>query len=76
MTDDETRRLNTALLFLELLIDSAGERETEIKDLAWAAHSYIQSVLLDGTLPDEEARKLYAKMQAVQAINEARKRLK
>lgn len=76
MTDDETRRLNIALLFLDLLIDSAGEQETEIKDLAWAAHSYIQSVLLDDTLPDQEARQLYAKMQAMQAINEARKGLK
>jgi hypothetical protein len=74
MTDDERNRLTISLLFLELIIDSPDEQETETKDFAWAAHSYIQSVVLEATLPDEEARNLYIKLQTNYAINEARKR--
>ena len=74
MTEDERNRLNSSLLFLELLIDSFDEQATELKDLAWAAHSYIQSVVLEATLPNEDARNLYFKLQASYTINEARKK--
>lgn len=75
MTDDERTRLNISLLFLELIVDSSAEQEAEIKELAWAAHSYIQSVVLEATLPNEDARNLYSKLQTSYAINEAKKRL-
>jgi hypothetical protein len=75
MTDDECNRLNISLLFLELIIDSSDEQKTEIKDLAWAAHSYIQSIVAGATLPNEDARSLYSKLQTSYAINEARKKL-
>lgn len=72
MTDDERRRLNIALLFIELIIDSSEESEPLINDLAWAAHSYLQSVTLEAFLPSEEAQQLFAKIQAASAIEDAK----
>ena len=74
ITDDERYRLNIALLFLELIIDASEGDELSVSDLAWAAHSYLQSVTLGATLPDEEARQMFSKFQAMSAIVEARKR--
>lgn len=73
MTDDEHQRLNIALLFIELIIDASEESEPSINDLAWAAHSYLQSVVLEASLPDEEAQQLFAKFQAMSAIIDAKK---
>lgn len=74
MTDDERYRLNIALLFLDLIIDSSKDPELSISDLAWAAHSYLQSVTLEATLPDEEARQMFSKFQAGSAIVNAKRR--
>ena len=74
MTDDERYRLNIALLFLELIIDSSEDPETSVIDLAWAAHSYLQSVTLEATLPDEEARQMFSKLQVMSAIVNAKRR--
>ena len=73
MTEDERIRLNVSLLFLETIIDISESREEAINELAWAAHSYIQSVALEAGLPDKEARELYARLHTTQAIIEARK---
>ena len=73
MTNDEHSRLNISLLFLELILDLSEKHESAINELAWAAHSYIQSVALEAGLPDEEAQLLYAKLQTNHAIIEARK---
>ena len=75
VTDDECSRLKIALLFLELIIDLSEEQESAINDLAWAAHSYVQSVALDASLPDEAAQELYAKLQSANAIAEAKRNL-
>jgi hypothetical protein len=72
MTDDERHRLNIALLFLELIIDASEESELSINALAWAGHSYLQSVTLEASLPNEEARLLFAKIQAMSAIIDAK----
>ena len=72
MTDDERSRLNVALLLLEIVIDISENKENGTNDLAWAAHSYIQSVTLEASLPDEDARTLYAKLQTTQTIIEAK----
>ncbi|MFS0757443.1 hypothetical protein ABC383_25605 [Noviherbaspirillum sp. 1P10PC] len=72
MTKDECSRLNISLLLLEMIIDISDGKECEITDLAWAAHSYVQSVTLEAVLPDTEAQELYAKLQASHAIVEAR----
>ena len=69
MTNDERHRLNIALLFLELIIDASEESELSMNDLAWAAHSYLQSVTLEATLPSEEAQLLFAKIQATSATH-------
>lgn len=73
MTGDERRRLDVSLLFLELIIDISEHKEDGVAELAWAAHSYIQSVSLEAVLPDEEAQELYAKLQAAHTIIEAKK---
>jgi hypothetical protein len=72
MTDDERHRLNIALLFLELIIDASEESEPSVNALAWAGHSYLQSVTLDASLPSEEALLLFAKVQAISAIIDAK----
>lgn len=72
MTEDERTRLNISLLFLETIIDISASLEDAINELAWAAHSYVQSVALEAGLPDEEARELYARFCATQVIVEAR----
>lgn len=72
MTDDERRRLNIALLFLELIIDASEEAEPSVSDLAWAAHTYLQSVTLEASLLSEEAQLLFAKIQAASAITDAK----
>jgi hypothetical protein len=74
MTNDERQRLNIALLFIELIIDASKESEPSINDLAWAAHSYLQSVTLEASLPDEEAQQLFAKLQVMSAIIDAKKK--
>ena len=76
MTDDERQRLGVALLFLELIIDASEDSEPSVSDLAWAAHSYLQSVTLEATLPDEELRQLFAKFQTMSVIVEAKKKWK
>ena len=52
MTDDKRQRLNIALLFIELIIDAFEDSEHSINDLAWAAHSYLQSVTPEASLPN------------------------
>lgn len=74
MTEDECSRLNIFFVLLEMIIDISDGKEWGIYDLAWAAHSYVQSVTLDAVLPDTEAQELYAKLQAAHAIVEARKK--
>ena len=74
MTDDEHNRLSILLLFLELILDLSEKHESAINELAWAAHSYVQSVALEAGLPDEEAQLLYVKLQTSHAIIEARKK--
>ena len=73
MTDDERHRLNITLLFLELIIDASDESEPSVNDLAWSAHSYLQSVTLEATLPSEEAQLLFAKIQAASVITDVKK---
>jgi hypothetical protein len=73
MSDDECNRLNVSLLFLEMIIDLSENTENEISELAWAAHSYVQSVSLRAVFPAEEAQEFYAKLQAAHAIIEASK---
>lgn len=73
MTGDECRRLEIALLFLELIIDISEHKDDGVAELGWAAHSYIQSVSLEAVLPDEEAQELYAKLQAAHTITEAKR---
>ena len=72
MKDDERQRLNIALLFVELIIDASEDSEPSVNDLAWAAHSYLQSVTLEDTPPSEEAQLLFAKIQAASAITDAK----
>jgi hypothetical protein len=72
MTDDERHRLNIALLFLELIIDASEEAEPSVNALAWAGHSYLQSVTLEASVPSEQARLLFAKIQALSAIIDAK----
>jgi hypothetical protein len=74
MTEDECNRLNISLLMLEMIIDISEGKEWEINELAWAAHSYVQSVTLEAALPDAEARDLYAKLQAAHAIIDAKQK--
>jgi len=73
MSDDERSRLNVSLLFLEMIIDLSENTKSDINELAWAAHSYVQSVSLKAAFPDEEAQEFYAKLQTAHAIIEARK---
>jgi hypothetical protein len=73
-TDDERQRLNIALLFIEMIFDSSEESEASITDLAWAAHSYLQSVTLEASLPSKEAQQLIAKIQALPAITDAKRK--
>jgi hypothetical protein len=72
MTVDECNRLNISLLLIEMIIDISDGKDRAINELAWAAHSYVQSVTLEAVLPDAEARELYAKLQATHAIVDAR----
>jgi hypothetical protein len=74
MTVDECSRLNISLLLLEMIIDISDGKEWEINELAWAAHSYVQSVTLEAVLPDAEAQELYARLQAAHVIGDARKK--
>jgi hypothetical protein len=55
MSDDECNRLNVSLLFLEMIIDISENTENGISELAWAAHSYVQSVSLKAAFPAGEA---------------------
>jgi hypothetical protein len=76
ITDDERTRLNIALLFLELIIDACEKPEASVSvnELAWAAHSYLQSVTLGASLPDEEAQQLFAKIQASSVLTDAKRK--
>jgi hypothetical protein len=72
MTDDARHRLNIALLFLELIIDASEDSEPSVNALAWAGRSDLQSVTPEASLPSEEARLLFAKIQALSAIIDAK----
>lgn len=74
MTDDEHRRLEVALLFLEIIIDKEEQIDTSISEMAWASHSYLQSVLSDATLPSHEAQLLFASLLSNSAIENAKTR--
>lgn len=72
MTEDEHRRLEIAALFLEIIIDRMETLDDSISDLAWAAHSYLQSVLFEATFPCKEAQLSFANLLIAAAIKEAK----
>ncbi len=72
MTDDEHRRLEIAILFLEIIIDQTEHLDNSISEMAWASHSYLQSVLLGATLPSREAQLLFASLLSNSAIANAK----
>jgi hypothetical protein len=73
LTDEQNYRLNVALQFLETLLEVEQQPQTAISDFAWAAHSYIQSVTLPDYAPSAEAQALLCKLQASNAIAEAKR---
>lgn len=74
VTQDELLRLNAALLFIESILGAATALPPTVSDLAWAAHSYIQSVTLPDYPPSGEAPMLFCKLQTQAASAEASRR--
>jgi hypothetical protein len=60
----------------ENALDIEQQPQSGISDLAWAAHSYIQSVKLPSYWPSAEAQALLCKLKTEDVIAEAKKNLK
>jgi hypothetical protein len=73
ITEEERYRLNVALLFIETMLDAEHKPPSAMSDLAWAAHSYIQSVTLSDCPPSAEAQELFSKLQTGATIAEAKR---
>jgi hypothetical protein len=73
VTEEERNRLNIALLFIETMLDAEHHPTVPISDLAWAAHSYIQSVTLPDCPPSAEAQQLFCELQTGAAMAEAKR---
>jgi hypothetical protein len=73
VTEEERTRLNIALLFIETMLDAKHQPPVPMSDLAWAAHSYIQSVTVPDYPPSAAAQQLFCEFQAGATIAEAKR---
>lgn len=65
LAKDELERLNTALVFIDLiLLDMDEVDDLTVDELIRAARSYVRSVTVLGLRPSDEAQKLYSAMHS------------
>ena len=65
LATDELERLNTALVFIDLiLLDIDEVDDLTIDELIRAARSYVRSVTMLGLRPSDEAQRLYGAMHS------------
>ncbi|MET0961768.1 MAG: hypothetical protein ABWY05_02985 [Noviherbaspirillum sp.] len=65
LATDELERLNTALVFINLILMDTDEiDELTVDDLILAAQSYVRSMPVHGLRPSAEAQGVYEAMHA------------